>query len=136
MSRQDQAQITVTIDGRPLGVFDKRGGGGTDSEETKYRPGGMAPQKSLGGATTTENVTVERLYERERDHELCRWVRTRCGRATVVVSEQPLDDDGNPWGTPLVWRGKLKATNSPERDSEANGAATWTIEVSTEGSVS
>jgi hypothetical protein len=50
MSRLDQYNVTVSLDGTPLGTFDKMTGGEIDSEETKYKPGGMAPQVSLGGS--------------------------------------------------------------------------------------
>lgn len=135
MSRVDQHLTTVTIDDRPLGVFDTIGGREVDSEETKYRPGGMGPQRSLGGQPTLGNVTLGRLYELARDYDLARWAQTRAGRGRVTVSEQPLDTDGNPYGRPSVYRGVLKTVTIPDKDSDSNDAAIWTIVVSTEGLV-
>jgi hypothetical protein len=136
MTRMDQALITATVDGVPLGVFDKRTGGDTDSEESKYRPGGLGMQVALGGKTIITNVIIDRLYDLERDHELARRLRTRVGVALASVSEQPLDRDRNPWGRPIVWHGILKMVQTPERDSETNGPALFHIEISTEGNVS
>src|SRR6187401_837440 len=100
MSRADQYRITVTIDGIDSGVWDKKTGGETDSEETKYRPGGMGESISLGGSRMTGNVTLQRLYVVPRDHDGAWYkgpgipiikLRQRVGKATVVIKEQPLD---------------------------------------------
>lgn len=134
--RVDQFAVSVTIDDRPLGIFDVFDGGETDSEETKYKPGGMQPQKSLGGSTTTENVTLRRLYDKDRgDPDLVRWLRTRAGKGRSVVAKQPLDVDGNPFGKADVYTGTLKRVAAPGHDSEDSGPALFELEVSTEGSV-
>lgn len=133
--RTDQFAVSVTVDDQPLGVFDTFDGGETSAEETKYKPGGMQPQKSLGGSATTENVTVARLYELARDHDLVRWLRSRVGKANVTASKQPLDVDGNPQGKPDVFTGKLQRVTAPAHDSEDTGAARFEIEISTEGTV-
>lgn len=135
--RQDTWAITLTIDGEPLGIWDQQGGGEIDSEETTYRPGGMAPRISLGGSTTVGNVTLTRLCDRGRDWDLLRRLAsTRVGKAECIVAKQPLDTDGNPWGRPLVYRGKLKTVTPPETDSNSSDAATWEITVTPEGNVS
>lgn len=135
MSRSDQHLTTVVLDGRPLGVFDKITGGEVDSEESKYRPGGMGAQRSLGGPSSVGNVTVERLYELARDHDLARWAQTRAGRGRVTVSKQPLDTEGNPFGKPLVYQGSLKTVTFPDGDSDSADPNTWTMVVSTDGGV-
>lgn len=133
--RTDQFAVTVAVDDTPLGVFDTWDGGDTSAEEIKYKPGGMSPQKSLGGSATTDNVTVARLYELARDHDLARWLRSRVGKGAVTASKQPLDVDGNPWGKPEVITGKLQRVTTPNHDSEDNGAARFELEISTEGTV-
>lgn len=136
MSREDQYAVSVSVDGEPLGVFDKFSGGETSSEETKYKPGGMVPQRSLGGSASTDNVTVSRLYDLERgDNDLVKRLRPRTGRGIVVVSKQPLDVDGNPFGKPDVYTGKLQRIKAPDHDSESTSAGIWEMEVSTEGTV-
>lgn len=133
--RQDQWANTVTIDGRPLGVWDTLAGGDVDADETKYRPGGMAPQKSLGGPPTTNNVTLGRLLDREDWDFMHSLMASRVGKADVVVARQPLDTDGNPFGRPLVYRGVLQNVNPGDTDSNSSDAQVWEIVVSTEGSV-
>lgn len=130
MSRLDQYSVTVTLDGSPLGVFDKMTGGEIDSEETKYKPGAMAPQVSLGGSVTVNNVMVSRLFRLNRDPALLPALKSRVGKGTVRVSKQSLDVDGNPFGTPLVYTGILKQLTFPEPDSESSSAALLALEVS------
>jgi hypothetical protein len=135
MSRMDQYAVAVEIDGKDEGIWDKQSGGGVDSEETKYKPGGMAKEVSLGGSTNIENVTVSRLYVLDRDHLRVKAWMSRVGRATVKVSKQPLDVDGNVFGDPIVYTGKLKRCTPPEVDSESSDAGLVEIEVSTSGTV-
>ena len=135
MSRKDQSSLTIIVDGRPLGVFDKRSGGGVDSEETKYREGAMGPQLSLGGPVTVENVTATRLFKLQRDSELLHWLLARVGQARATVSEQPLDAEGFPFGRPFVWTGGLKTVTKGEHDSMSSDPDTFDIVISTEGNV-
>lgn len=130
MSRLDQYSVTVSLDGNPLGVFDKMTGGEIDSEETKYKPGAMAPQVSLGGSVTVNNVTVSRLFRLDRDKALEATLKSRVGKGAVKVSKQSLDADGNPFGTPLVYSGTLKQLTFPEPDSESSAAALLALEIS------
>lgn len=120
MTSQQQTLVTVAVDGIPLGVFDTRSGGESSAEITKYRPGGMARQKVRGGLPEVGDVTVSRENENERDAELARQLRTRAGRAPMVVNEQPLDDNGAPWGKPTTWTGKLQSVNPGDADSNSN----------------
>jgi hypothetical protein len=135
MSRKDQYRLTVSLDGNDLGVFDKMSGGEIDSDELKYKPGGMAPEISLGGSVSVGNVTVERLYDLSRDHQTVKGIIARVGKGAVTVNKQPLDVDGNAYGAPIVYQGQLKTCTPPEVDSEANDAATVQLEISSAGIV-
>lgn len=136
MSRLDQYSISVKIDNTLLGIFDKLTGGSIDSEETKYKPGGMSPQISLGGSTTVENVVVSRLFDLDRDLPFIPTLKSRVGKGEVTVSVQTLDIDGNIKGEPRVYSGKLKTLKFPEPDSEATtSAAMLELTVSSAGSV-
>jgi hypothetical protein len=130
MSRLDQYSVTVSLDNVSLGVFDKMSGGEIDSEETKYKPGAMAPQVSLGGSVTVNNVTVSRLYVLSRDKAIEATLKSRVGKGAVKVTKQSLDTDGNAFGTPLVYSGVLKQVTFPEPDSESSAAALVALEVS------
>jgi hypothetical protein len=135
MSRQDQHQVTLVVDGRPCGVFDKRTGGGVDSTETKYRPGSMGSERSLGGSQMVPNVTITRLFDGPRDLDLVRWLYTHAGKARVSCSDQLLDADGLPYGRPDVYTGVLKKVMKADSDSNSTGAGTYDVEISTEGGI-
>lgn len=128
MSRVDQWRNTVEIDGESIGVFDSFEGGGADSEETKYKPGGMEPEITLGGSRTFENVTLGRLYVHERDHDLCKVLMNKAGEAEARVIRQPLDKEGNVFGAPHTYSGTLKACTPPGSDSTSSDPALMEIE--------
>jgi hypothetical protein len=136
MSRSDQFDVTVTVKHSSLvpdlslGTFDTFSGGEVDSEETKYWPGGLGQQISLGGRRTVGNVTVGRLYSLTNDHKNMAKLMGLAGRATVVVTKTSLTPDGVATGDPLVYTGKLKSVTPPDHDSESSDASTWEMEVS------
>lgn len=137
MSRQNQYLDTLVVDGKDCGVWDKLDGGEVDSSELKYKPGGMAPEVSLGGTVSVGNVTLERLFDIESrdDSTLLRWLASRTGAAVCTVSRQPLDRDGHPFGKPLVYAGRLKTVNPGPTDSNSEAASLWTVVISTAGNV-
>jgi len=116
-----------------LGVFDKLTGGGLDSEEYKFRPGGMGPVASLGGSKTTDNLVISRLYRLGRDHDSLQMLLDGVGKAKVIVTKQPLDTDANVYGKPIVYNGTLKRVTPPEHDSESSTAGLIELEVTPEG---
>lgn len=120
MSTQQQSLITVTVDGDSLGTWDTRSGGESSAEITKHRPGGMGPEKSYSAIAGTGDVTVTRVFERGAVMEIAARLRPRVGRARMTVSEQPLDEDGLPWGRPTGWTGKLMSLNTGDADSNSN----------------
>lgn len=130
MSRQDQFNVTVTVDGRALGTFDKKEGGEVDSEELKYRPGAMGPQQSLGGFQNVGNVTVSRLFDLTRDLTNVPFLSHRAGKAPMVIVVQHLDVDGNPFGKPYSYIGTMKQYTLPDHDSESSDPALFQIEMS------
>lgn len=130
MSREDQFVIHLSIGGRDCGTWDRLSGGDTDSDDTKYRPGGTPDQISLGGPKTVSNVTLSRLFQRGRDTSLLPFLQAQVGRGACVVSKQPVDDDYNAFGQPLVYTGKLKQCSPPDSNSESNDAAMLALEIS------
>lgn len=135
MSTQNQYAVFAAIDGGPISIWDGFEGGGVDSEETRYKPGAMQPEISLGGTRTVENITLTRLYDLDRDHLVVKQWMAKCGRATVIIAKQPLDADGNVKGSSLVYTGKLKMVKPPDHDSNSSEAATIQIEVTPAGTV-
>jgi hypothetical protein len=135
--RQDQWANSVTIDGEDWGVWDTLAGGAVTASETKYAPGGMGAQKSLGGRTSIDNITLGKLIEGGTDEwaAIKTLMATRCGKAEVGVSRQPLDVDGNKFGDPLVYTGLLLTVTPGDTDSNSEAAQVWQITVSTHGSI-
>lgn len=136
MSLESQYSVTVKVGTLNLGVFDRFSGGEVDSEETKYSPGAMGPQVSLGGKTTVGNITVGRLYDLTRDHVIAKQLIAAVGKADCVVTKQPLDADRNPYGAPLVYTGKLKSLSFPDHNSESSDPAMMELEISSAGTIS
>ena len=136
MSRSDQYDVTVTVEGiGALGTFDKFTGGEVDSDEQKYRPGGMADPVSLGGAKTMGNVTVSRNYILSRDHPIVHKLLANAGSARIFVVKQPLDINKVPYGRPLIYQGKLKSVKPPEHDSTSSDPAMLDLEFVPTGTV-
>lgn len=128
VQRQDQFAVSVSLDSESLGLFDTFSGGETDSDDAKYRPGGLSAEEAVGGPPTVGNVTVSRAFRRERDVALRRW-RNRIGRALAVVKVQPLDNDGNVYGSPETYKGLLKRLTPPEHDSNSSDPAVVELEI-------
>jgi hypothetical protein len=134
--RKDQHRVTVVVDGKKLGVFDVLTGGETDSDELKYKPGGMAPAISLGGTVTVGQLIVSRIYQLSRDHAQVHWLLGRVGVGQATVTKTILDPNKNAYGKPLVTKGILKRVTPPEVDSNATGdAAIIELEITPEGVV-
>lgn len=134
MSRQDQAEIRVTVDGVSLGVWDSMSGGAMDSEEVRYRPGGLADEVSLGGPRTQTEIEVMRLVSRDRDDwALIKWLMAKAGKATATVVKTPLDPDGSAVGEARTHRGTLKAVTDADHDSQSSDPARYTITVTPTG---
>lgn len=131
MSRRDQYAVSVTVDGTTLGVFDTMTGGAYDSEETKYKPGGMAPEVALGGSRMVSNLVVGRLFRLDRDLPLVPILKSKVGTGLCTVTKQSLDINRNPYGTPDVYTGILKTYTPVEPDSTSNDAAVFQLEIST-----
>jgi hypothetical protein len=138
MSREDQYNVTVTVaykingarQEKKLGTFDAFDGGEVDSEETKFWPGNLGQQISLGGRRSVNNITVGRLYDLVRDHPNMGWLMGGVGKADVTVNKQPVDVDGVVSGRALVYVGKLKQVTPPSHDSESSDAAKFELEIS------
>ena len=136
MGTQQNYNVTVTIDGSIIGTFDNMTGGEIDSESSKHRSGGMGAQKVYGGPKMVGDVTVTRVFDRERDapelfHRLARLV----GKGRCTVSKQPLDADGNANYPPIVYRGVLKTLTPGEVNSNSADVDTYDLVVTTEGDI-
>ena len=140
-------RVTAQVGGISLGVCAFKGGGQIEAEETKYRPGSMLPQASLGGPIAVENaagwslllrpvanVTIRRLFDPEM-RGLFHQLASMCGKASMSITSQPLDADGNPEGRPQTYTGILTRVTPPESNSNASDAAELELEMSAHGSI-
>ena len=126
----------LTVNGTAIpDSWDKKTGGASGAQETKYRPGGSPTQVSLGGPVNVDNVTLERLFVRERDLPLLAFLTPLVGRATVTVTQQTLDQDYLPFGAPITYTGRLGKVTPPDQDANSQAASMLSIEVSTQGTV-
>lgn len=133
--KQNEFFVTVVVNGEKLGSWDKCSGGKTTSTDTKFRPGGGGDEQGLGGPKSVDNVTVERGYDPRRDHALIKRLRTVCGQARAVVTKQPLDRQGVPFGDPDVFTGTLLSASDPDYDSTSSAVSMAVLEISCDGSV-
>ena len=128
-----QYLITVSIDGiGPLGVYDNFSGGDSKASPPKHRPGGMGPEISYLALGVFDDVTVGRVYDEGRDHQLIAALRPLVGAVYGTVTEQPLDANHLPWGTPRTFRGRLASVNDGKVDSGSNAVRTYTMMFSVE----
>jgi hypothetical protein len=134
--RVDQERVTVNIAGRDLGVFDIFSGGAAKAESTKHRAGGMAPEESLGGPTSRDDFTLQRLYKLERDHGLAKFLDGQVGIGRVVAVRQKLARDRSTSGDPITYTGTLMGFTLPDHDSSSADKAMVQLEVSADESIS
>lgn len=131
VASQNKARVTVAVDGIDIGVVMTKSGGQVSGETLKIRPGGGEPEVALSSIKSYDNVTVTMLYTDDiRAKRL--WLDSRLNKAPMVISEQPLDADDNPFGTPDVYRGLFARFTPPDRDANANTEATCELEMNTE----
>jgi hypothetical protein len=128
-TREDTHLLTLSLDGGPalgikdLGIWDAKEGGEIDSEENKYKPGGMAAEISLGGTKTLGNITFRRYYDWLRDDPIMGFLIRCVGAGRGALGIQMLDVHGSPQGGLLGYGGTLKAVVPPDLDSTSNDPA-------------
>lgn len=127
-TREDTQLLTLSVDNRDLGIWDKKEGGEIDSEENKYKPGGMAQEISLGGTKTIGNCTFTRLFDWSRDDPLMPWLYPRVGNGRGALGVQMLDITGAPRGRLMTLGGTLKTLTPPDLDSTSNDPALVAME--------
>lgn len=118
MSTQSQYHLTVSVDGKSIGVFDRLTGGDISAENVTRQTG--EGRKVYPAKGKPSDLTVVRGFERVRDWELVRQLEKRAGIATMTVTEQPLDEDGNAWGRPKTKTGILNSVNGGEVDKDSD----------------
>jgi hypothetical protein len=125
MGLSQQHLIVVTVDGRSLGPFDTRSGGEVTGGASKRRSAGMGPFKQRAGLPDFTDLTVTRVLDGSWAE--MRRLQTRAGKAEMVVSDFTLDDNGQRFGPPITFTGKLQNVVLPDADSQSTDYAMVTL---------
>lgn len=114
------SRVTVSTPGYSItGTWAGRTGGNRTSDARRYREGGELYREEVGGSpATTEDMTLSRPFKRDRDIELLRWLVRNAGKAMLTITDQPLDEDGNAYGRPLVETARLLGCSRPDADAD------------------
>lgn len=136
-TRQDQANVSLTIDGRPLPfLFQKKSGGKITSEGSKTAPGAMQPKVAHGGIQDIEDGTFEFEFVPARDNETIQWLKPRVGKKRASGAEHILDVDGNVIGTLNNFSGMFSALDTGQYDATSSDPRMGVIEVELDGNPS
>lgn len=118
------SRITIQSDDDTViaGTWAQRTGGNRVAEERRSREGGDLFNEDVAASPPrTETMTLSRPYKRDRDIALLKWFHRNAGRRILRITEQPLDDDGNAYGDPLVDNARLLGCNRPDADADDTG---------------
>ncbi len=108
MSSQQAWSTLATIGGLSLDGWDTFDGGEKSAEPLKTRSGASRQEKQYPVLGSYSDVTITRVLERERDHDLLLRLNDMAGWANGSVSRQPMDiPTGLPWGKPRLYSGML-----------------------------
>jgi hypothetical protein len=129
---EQQWLATLNVNGVDYGVFDRFAGGDVSAAVNKHRPGGMGPEITYMSLPVYSDVTLSKVYETQRDHDRVAALHNLVGRALASVTLQPLDDNGQPWGTPRTYQGRLVAVKDGVTDSMSNAARMFEIDIAVE----
>jgi hypothetical protein len=117
MGLAQQHDIFAYVDGRSIGQFDTRSGGEVTGGAQKRRSAGMGPFKQRAGLPDYTDLTVTKVLD--GDWSEARRLQTRAGKAEMVVSDFTLDDNGQRFGRPVTFTGKLQNVVLPDADSQS-----------------
>lgn len=129
---EQQWLATLSINSVDYGVFDKFAGGDVSAPVNKHRPGGMGPEITYLSLPTYSDVVLTKVYETQSDHDRIATLHSLVGNGLATVTLQPLDDSGNPWGTPRTYQGRLVAVKDGGTDSMSNAARMFEVDIAVE----
>jgi hypothetical protein len=129
---EQQWLVTLNVGGYDYGVFDTFTGGDVTAPAVKHRPGGMGPEVTYNSLPMYSDVTVGRVYSTQRDHPLIAQLHNQAGNQLASITLQPLDDIGNPWGSPRVYQGRLIAIKDGKTDSNSNSPRVFEVDIAVE----
>ena len=119
------AHFRVTLSGGPFevpGAFAQMSGGNPSGDVRRYKEGGDPNDHTSGNPPTRDDVTIGRPWRRTRDHDLALAFDRAVMKSRFTITKQPLDEDFNAWGKPMVYADcLLTGCNHPDVDAEATG---------------
>lgn len=119
------ALFRVTLSNGPFevpGAFATMSGGNKTGEVRTYREGGEPTPHKSGSATDRDDITLGRPWRRTRDAELAVLFDRYVLRGRWTVTKQPLDEDYNAYGKPMVYDDcLLTGCTHPDVDANAVG---------------
>lgn len=125
---------SLIVDNRNIGRALTMTGGELGAEDTKITPYGGSPQIPIGGSKTVGNITM-RFWVGElaggytdtfKFLGRCRGVPGK----VAYASQQPLDANDNPYGSPLVYPGMVINVTPVQGDSGSSDPAGIEVELS------
>lgn len=131
LARENQFRWTLTVNGRPCGVWAEADGGDKDSEEAKTRPGAGEAEESLGGVTSYDNLTLTARYDVLFHGDLETVLDGEVGKGNPVTAvRQTLGRDDLPInGSEKSFIGTLKKLIRPASNSDGSDAANLGVEL-------
>lgn len=128
-----QYLTTLSVNGfGTVGTFDTFSGGDVNATPAKHRPGGMGPERTYLSLPTYSDVSIGRVYDEGRDHELIAQLHSLVGNTYATVSVQPLDQNGNPFEGPRTYYGRIASVKDGKADSTSHNPRMWTLDLSVE----
>lgn len=100
-----------------LGKFDTNDGADSSADIGHYKPAGM-PDETVGSTPKLSAITLTRGVRRQRDRALIDALYKANGKVGgCIIAVQWLDEDENPFGNPIVYRGRYSDFKPPKFDS-------------------
>lgn len=127
MPKASQRQFLAKVSGID-GYFATKTGGDTSSDASDVYDGGSLTPEKLASPSTTDDVTLGRPYDPNRDQDVIRRLRPLVGRWRTTVSVQPTDADLVALGRPDTYANALLiGLTSPEVDAASGDAAVFEL---------
>lgn len=123
-----QRQSLVKVSGID-GYFLTKTGGDTSSDTSKVYDGGNPTPAVIASPAETDNITVSRGWDNNRDNPLLRRLRPLVGKFRATVSVTPTDEDLVAQGEPTVYSDALLVRmTDPEADGSSGDAKMFELE--------
>jgi hypothetical protein len=127
MPKAAQRQFLVSVSGITE-YFASLSGGNVSAETADVFDGGSSTPEKVASPGRTEDITVSRPYDPERDQPLINSLRRKVGKARMTLTKQPTDGNFVPIGPPNVYsRCLLTGVTEPEVDASSGDPAAFEL---------